>query len=336
MKLSESLRRGIMETSVGSIVNKFKVPKRRDTLFFEELLARYILECEKGGFSAETRKMGEKWGLLCSGILIPKTFKRIPSVFLLNNIIRKIWHNLGLVDDLHAEKNGKILKLTTKNETMTRFIGLNSFIPGFFMGTIEVLFNSSVNILEMKRKGEHCIYVFKLTGDAICINGRTKEAYMKLNNVASMNGYTLKDVLKKNILTFKENNRIYFRGKSISPVENTVFHIVSDFNVLPEKMSEISYEFFKGIVKERANKDEKLSLLKTLFQVMGWGLLRVLIKEDKKIIIEIRHPPHGLGLNDNWNYVFRTFLGYLWLVDKRLKISNVKETVSSISVEYSR
>jgi len=239
------------------------------------------------------------------------------------------------MDDFHIEKNGDILRISTKNEGITRYIGTNNLMAGLYLGNVEVFFNSSAHVLEAKQEKEACEYVFRLQGNPISIDGRSKKLYRKLNDITPPKGYSLKDALKRNIFTFK-GNRIYFRGKSISPVENTLFHIIGELNILPKKMTEISYDFFREIIKDEASKEEKLSVLKTLFQIMGWGVIRVVMREKGRILIEIRNPPHGLILTDNWDYLIRTFLGYLWLIDKGLGISNVKKTATCIKVEYSR
>lgn len=334
MKLSESLRKNILEATTGGIMNRFKLHKRRNTLFFEELLSRYIIECEGQGFSDETRRISQEWMFLYINTFLPNVFKKIPPVFFLNTVMRKVWHNLGLIDDFHIEKKDDILRINTKKEGMTRSFGANNFMPGLYMGVTGALFDASVIPLEMNQKSESCSYTFRLYGRPMSLKGRPKELYVKLNAVTPVKGYTLKDALKNNIFTIKDN-RICFRGKFLSPVENTLFHIVSEFNVLPEKMPEVSYDFFKEIIDENTSDEEKLSLLKTLFQMMGWGVITVIMKEEGKIFIGIRNPPHGLVLKDNWNYLFRTLLGYLWLIDRELRISEIHHKGAYISAEYS-
>ncbi|VVB59563.1 Uncharacterised protein [uncultured archaeon] len=335
MKLSESLRRGIMETFVGGIINKFKVSRRRrDTLFFEELLARYILECERAGFGAQTQRMGEEWGFLITQMLASETIRRMPPQFLFNIIIANIWHNLGLIDRLHAEKSDNIWRMSTENEAITRCIGENKFMLGFYMGNLETLSSGTVFPLKSKQKKESGEYTFKLRGNPISIKARSNELYRKLNDIGPIEGYTLKDALKRNIFTLS-GNRVYFRGRPIMPVENTLVHIIGKFNVLPEKVAEISYEFFKEIVKEDTRREEKLVLLKTIFQITGWGAIRILADKKSDITLKIRNLPHGLLLKDDWTFLLRTILGYLWLIDRELKIAHIKETRSGILVEYS-
>ena len=335
MAFSELLRKNLVQAKVGGIIypyHRFR-HKRRATLFFEELFARFVLECEKNGAESELIEIGRKWMFLCFHELVPETIKKIPAQFLLNNILRRFWHNSGLMDDFHIEKNDDIIKINTKNEGVTRYIGPNGLMVGFYIGVINALFHSSAQPLKIRQEKESCQYIFKLSNEPFFVDGKSKELYRRLNEIASIKGYTLKDSLREKTFTIKEN-RIYFRGKSISPVENTLFHLVSNSNLFPEKISEVSYSFFNEIIKEDSTKEGKISLLKNIFQVMGWGIINVVIKE-KKIVIEIKNPPYGLTITDNWEYIIRTFLGYLWLFDRKLKMSNINQTGGCVSAEYS-
>src|SRR4030042_2046261 len=191
MGLSEFIRRNIIETRVGGVANKFKFHKRRDTLFFEELLARYVAECEKEGFGPELIKIGQKWMFLYYHILLPEAIKKIPPVFFLNTLMKKIWVNMGLMDDFHIEKTDEIIRLTTKNEGMTRSIGANGLMIGFYIGIVNVLFDSSVKILEVKQEKESCTYTFRLNKNHVHFEGKSKESYRKLNEIVPIEGYTL-------------------------------------------------------------------------------------------------------------------------------------------------
>jgi hypothetical protein len=336
MRLSEFLRKNIIETKVGEVANKFKFHKRRDTLFFEELLARYVIECENKGFGMHIMEISRRWMLLYFTVLVPSPIKRMPKFFLLNSVMRKIWNNMGLIEDYHMEKDGDVVRIKTVNEAITRTVGANKLTVGFHMGIMEALFGLKANVLIIKQDKEHCEYEFRLEGTPLPAAARTKECYKTLNTMQPVRGYTLTDALKRKMIVMKDDNRMYFRSSPISPVENTLFHMIGELNIMPESMPRISYDFFRGVVRKDANKESKLSLLKTLFQVMGWGMVTILVKSDGGIIIEIRNPPHGLAEQDNWTYLFRTFLGYLWLVDRRLRLASIRERPSSVTAEYSR
>jgi hypothetical protein len=67
---------------------------------------------------------------------------------------------------------------------------------------------------------------------------------------------------------------------------------------------------------------------------MGWGIVKITI--DKEIIIvKIDNPPYGLQIEkDNWSFLVRMILGYLWLLDKRFKITNIDESYKNLIITY--
>ncbi len=76
-------------------------------------------------------------------------------------------------------------------------------------------------------------------------------------------------------------------------------------------------------------------MIKSVLQMMGWGTINIII-EKKKIVFHINNLPYGLQLEkDNWNFLIRVILGYLWLLDKKFKIMNVKTCYKKLIVNYS-
>lgn len=336
MRLSYSLKKNILETYVGGIINKFKIRKRRDVLFFIDILAQYIKECEKAGYSKEMEEIGQKWMNLGIQQVVPEIFKKIP-IFFLNKIMKKVWVNLGLVDDLHVIKKNNIIEIKTKNEGITRIIGKNSAMVGFYIGVLNVIFKSQIKCVKSLQIKKYCNYVFSIENKAFdnppC---KSKEDYNKLNFLSPIEGFTLKDALKKGIFHLKKDNRLYFRGKLIIPLENTGFHIVSNKGILLEKVSLISYKYFKEIIKEKTTKEEKLVLLKNLLQTMGWGLVNIIYHNDnKELLIEIKNPPYGLQLEkDKWDFLAQIILGYLWLLDRKFRIIDIKEDYKMLTIKF--
>ena len=132
----------------------------------------------------------------------------------------------------------------------------------------------------------------------------------------------------------KKNNRIFFRGRSLIPIENTIYHILSDRNVEMEKLTSISHDFFKGVVKSGATDERMLVLMKNIFQYMGWGIFT--IKVGKKITIEIKNPPYGLTMRDNWQFLARVLLGYIRLIDDGLIIESITNGPRKTRFTYCR
>lgn len=54
MRLSESLRKNIMEANVGGVINKFKLHKRRDTLFLRNCLQGTWLNARRLGLGRKS------------------------------------------------------------------------------------------------------------------------------------------------------------------------------------------------------------------------------------------------------------------------------------------
>jgi len=207
-----------MEATVGGIINKFKIRRRRDTLFFEDILANYVKECERAaGYSEEMEKIGQKWGALYSGGVMPSIFKKMPPVLFLNTVMRKVWINLGLLDDLHVVKEGNTIAYETENECTTRIIGESKFLVGIYKGFLEVLFSSIIRTEKAFQTKKRSKYVFKLTEKNLNIEVKEKIVYNKLNYLPPIHGFSLKDALKSGIFQLKENR---FENQS-KKTENT-------------------------------------------------------------------------------------------------------------------
>jgi len=336
MRLSESLRKNIMEATIGRVLNKFKGRSRRDILFFEDILANYIKECEDVGFGKEMKKIGQEWMYLTSNALLPESLKALPCAILFNRVLKKVWINLGLLKDIKASKKNKIIILKTKGEMITRIIGANNAIIGVYIGILNRVLNTKIGCIKARQTRELCEYVFQIKDLPVFFKMKEKIVYDELNLMPRISGFTLKDALKKRILQLGNENKIYFRKKILSPIENTIFHIIGNYNILLEQIFHISYDFFKNLVENETVDEKKLILLKNLLQVTGWGIIR--IKKDKrKILFEIKTPPYGLQLEkDNWKFLANMILGFLWTIDKKFRINSLSESYKNVKIAYSR
>jgi len=334
MRLSESLRKGVLEAAVGGVMNKFKIQRRRDTFFFEELISDFIFESERRGFGAAVEEMGRKWGYLNSGTLLPDALKMVPPLFIINTVMKKVWQNLGLVEDIRAEKAGVTILLRTAGESVTRMIGPNRLTTGMYAGIISQLFGRTAVPLKAVQGRKRCEYTFGLREGRLGYAGRPRDAYMKLNKMPPAAGHTLKDALRTGIFRLS-GNRIYFRGRLVTPVENTIFHLLGESGILRERIPCISHDFFSGVAKGKVGVEERLSLAKALFQVMGWGVFSIVMGRGTGMTIEIKNPPCSLAPSDNWDYLALTLLGYLWLIDRRLTFSGSRKSNRGVSFTYS-
>lgn len=335
MELSHSLHKGMMETTVGSLVNKFKIRKRRNTLFFEDIIAEYIHECDVAGYHDELREMGRQWFFCVLSSLTPQPLLVLPPETLLNLIYRKMWINLGILDELVATKKNNIIEVKTKNEAVTRLMGANSFLFGVYAGALNVSTGKDVKYLSSDQNKKQATYSFELNSIECKLEAKKKRVYDQLNKFEPVKGFTLKDALNSNVITMKKN-RLYFRGKSLVPIENTVFHLASNKGILLDKLPSISYDYFHKLVSNEHKIESKLALLKTLLQVMGWGEVIITFKTEREITVRISHPPHGFQPEeDNWSFLLQTILGFLWLINKNLKLSSVETEKQIIKAIYS-
>lgn len=336
MKISYSLSKDIMKAVVGSLINKFKLKKRRDVLFFHDIFIQYLVECGKEGYNSEMQKAGREWMALYFKLLVPTAIKKMPPTVLLNTIMRKIWANLGLIDYYHIDKHDDKLEVITKNEVTTRRAGKNQLMVGFHEGILSTLFNSRVECSKSLQKKGISRYTLKIKQGSLSVRSKDKIKYDLLNESPEVEGISLKDALKNRIFELKEKNKIYFRGKEIYPVENTLFHLLSNEHVLSNRIPVISYEFFKDVIEPTSSAEKKLKLLKTLLQAMGWGIIKIIVHKNK-ILLEINYQPYGLQLEkDNWDFLIKTILGYLWLIDKKFKVESVDEGHKKLLIRYSK
>jgi len=178
--------------------------------------------------------------------------------------------------------------------------------------------------------------VYELDGICTAIKSKSKGQYNKLNYIEEdIRGVDLKNALEKNILHLSKGNKLYFRGKFLCPIENTIFHLIGNKGIMLNKISEISYDYFSILIDDESNIERKLILLKTLLQVMGWGVVKIVIKSDTKISVDIKNPPYGLQLEkDKWDFLLRTIQGFLWLINTNFKIEKINEGYKRITVDY--
>jgi hypothetical protein len=336
MKISGLIQNNIFQVSVGGILNKRKIGKRRNVFFFEEIGANYVKKCEKAGYSKEMMDVGQEWMAVFFSKMIPLPLKKIPPVLLLNMIIRNLWITGGLMSDFHASKRGNVVIIETKNEGLTRIVKGNNLMIGFYAGILNALFEKEIQIIESLQSKKTCKYSFRLGNKKfIEFNSKEKSFYDKLNYFENASGFTLKNLLERKIFCLKEDNMTYFRGKFITPIETTLFHLLGNGNILLDKVPGISYDYFREIIREGSD-ISKLTLLKTLLQAMGWGIIKMSLT-DRKIVLEIKNPPYGLQKGrDNWDFLLMTVLGYLWTLDRGFRMQKTETRHRYVKAVYVR
>jgi hypothetical protein len=333
MRLSESLRKNIMQTSPDGIINMFKISKRRDVLFFEEILAKYIKMCEDAGYRPQMKQIAKEWAFLYVKNFLPEFMEKIPKSVLLNSVMKKVLMNIGLLSDLKANiKNGEIT-LSAYEEAMTRCIGENEFCIGLWEGVLSGLYRRDAEALSAGQSGEKSVYALSLKYTPFDIESKGKGRYTSMNRTFGENG-ELKRYLRMRIIVL-ENNRMYFRGKSVVLGENTLFHLFGQKKILIGRVAGISHSCFRDIIDPGSSPDSKIALLKNILQVFGWGEIKIMYGANG-ITVKIANPPYGMQKGeDNWIFLANAVLGYIFLVDKRYRISGVKTFRWGLEISYS-
>ena len=323
-----------METRIGGVINKFKGKSRRSTLFFEDILAIYIRTCELAGEIESMERIGLKWGALGTKQL--GTLRIFHSIKLLNHISKSAWTNIGLMDDFKLSREGDIIRIRTRNEFISRIIGKNHFMPGVFEGCLASYFGREMQMIKIKMDIRTSEYSFRITNREYQVESRDKDSYNKSNVLSVNKGFVLRKAIKSRMFQLKKDNRIFFRGRSLIPIENTIIHIIGNENVLTEKISLISHDFFERMVEKASSPEKKLNLLKTILQVTGWCTIRIMQKKNG-IIFRMDNLPSGLQKEkDNWKFLIEMIEGYLWLIDRKYKIESAVQKKSSLYLSFSK
>ncbi len=207
---------------------------------------------------------------------------------------------------------------------------------GLYTGILNAVYKSEITSVDVSQSERSCRYVFKIEDTPFYVRGKKKSRYDQLNSLPVSDKSTLKNALRSHVFQLKKNNQIYFRDKLVTPIENTVFHLIGIQAILSDRIPHIAYSCFKDVVMKDSLDEEKLNLLKTLLQSMGWGVVKIMVKTHREIIIQLKHIPHGFQLeDDNWDFLIKSVLGYLWLLDKDFKVNKVNESYKTLSILYS-
>jgi len=312
LRLSQTITSGITAAQAGAIINKFRLRQRRATLFFEDIIAQYVKECDEAGHYERMRAIGEKWFYVTLNTLVPEAMKRLPPDIFFNVFLKGVWYNMGCVTEFALKKEGNAVHVHLEGDPVSRIIGKNSLMVGCSEGILAVKFGRKVTCKKAVQTTSYCDYIFTITDEPFrVIPSKSKAEYDELNSMAPVSGFTLQDALKARIFVLKEDNRLFFRGRPIWYVENTFLHLFGNEGPLLSRVPKISKDFFESVLEPSSKDDERLKLLKTLLQVMGWGIVSIRARRGS-IAVSIANPPYGFQTEkDNWVFLAKTVEGYL-------------------------
>jgi hypothetical protein len=336
MRLSESIRKGVLDVRGGGITNRFKVSSRRPTFFFDDIGLEYVRRVDRAGLGPELRALSKEWGAIMYDSIFPPAMKKLPWKMAINMVMSEIFRLLGYMEGIRCERKGSLITLRTSAEENVKRIGINSLNTGLYMGLLSVVFGSDVSLVRafQERPGD-CAYEFRMLGKPFRFESKEKGAYDALNRIPPARASSIRDALRAGIMK-ADGNRLLFRGKPISSLENTIFHLFGARSLLMEEVPDISYAYFRELVREDSGREEKLNLLKNLLQMMGWGLFTVVSKEGgREVAFHIECPPYGFQKSDdNWDFLSRVMLGYLWLIDRGFRITGTRSGPRRLAMTF--
>jgi len=332
MRLSLSIQMDVLKAKAGHILNTFKIYPRRDVLFFEDILAQYIQECEKAGYGNEIFDIGKKWG--ASGIpFIPKSVLMLSPEYITNIVIKNVWTNLGLLDDFNMVHSANVYTFSTRNEFITRIIGKNRFMCGLFAGAAAGFHQRDAQCCKCTQTTGACSYIVTCSRKPFSLAAKDFEVYGRLNKLPQKDGFSLKKALIGGSFQL-EGNRMTFRGKTMLCVENTGFHLLGSSGILLDRLSDITQSFFEKLVRKDATCNNRLVLLKTILQSCGWGGVALMI-EKGEVRFFIEHPPYGIQAEkDNWDFLAYFILGYLRTIDRKIALDRVALEGDTLVLSY--
>jgi hypothetical protein len=333
LRFSESLSSGVLASGVGLLLNTFKLKPRRGTLFFEELVGRYVKECEKRGSAGAVARVGEEWLVLGIHALVPDALKSLPARDVVNSVLRPVWTNLGILGDISAEEKGNRITISTADECVTRVVGKNAFCEGIALGVVEGAYGRKALPVSSFQSAASCKYEFELTKEAFSVPSRPKAEYDRLNKFSPPKGFALGDALRSGVMTLR-GNRLFYRGRPVWYVENTLFHLIGASGACIDAVPAIARDFFGEWVDAAALDADKLALLKNALQILGWGVV-VIEYSGRSAKVVIQSPPHGLQAGpDNYAFLAASVCGFLRLVDSKFVHSKTSTGPGSITLVF--
>ncbi len=313
-------------------MNTLRLKKRRDTLFFGEIIADYFRACGRenpNGLEA----MGEEWMGLYLTQLLPSSIKKLSPAFVVSNFLGPVWQDMGVMGNISAEDHDGTVTIHTEYEGMTELVGKNSFMPGFYKGVLGTLTGKKHSVKAKQSKGS-CEYVLEPLNEPFTANPRPKAKYDALNMPPEWKGFTLREAMRQGIIKLSPENRLMFRGHVVYPIEGTMIHIMGAHGIALGKVPAISKKFFSSFVDPTASDEKKLVFLKTLLQIMGWGAPKIALAEDS-ITLRLDCPFHGLQSGeDNWNFFSRMVLGFIHTIRPKYSIKSVSSNPRTLIIKY--
>jgi len=335
MNLAGSIHKGIISIKPGGVHNTHILKRRRNTIFFEDLISEYYKICEQHGHGEQLYSTAQEWMAKVGITLSPPEVLKNPGINIINNIQNPMWSNLGLINKIHAEQDKDRVSVTVESPCCTRIIGKNAFMSGVFTGAMNYAFLRQVELLSEKTTKERSIFEYKILSTKFVNNAIDRQKYIKMNEIPDTKSTSMKHALNAKTIQLHENNRLYLRNHPLWYVENTIFHMLGHRGLMLAELEDLSKNFFKSLIDKDTSLENKLRLLKTIIQTLGWGIVTILI-DGNQIIIKIDFIPHGLQTTpDNYSLLTSVWTGYLKAINENSELQNSTVTSNTHYLKYS-
>jgi len=329
------LSKNLVESYVGGLISRFQVKRRRSVLFFDDIIADYARYCEDSGHWNMMLSAAEEAGVLMARLFIPGYMKTMPPSMVFNGPGKLIWKRTGLLSDIDFSIKDGTVRIETKDEAISDVIGCNSIAAGSWMGAASFLMGKRLALESISYKEPNSEYVFRVTHDPPRVpHSKPKERYDALNSYRMEEGFSLKDAISAGVIR-TDGDLMYFRGRRLFYSENTLFHLLSKCPDIG-RVSVISARFFDDIIDAEATDKEKLRLMKTLLQSMGWGITNSIMKENGDVRVVLESPPVGLQVAENYKFLVNTIHGYMMAVDERFVLRDSVYAGRKLTMDFRR
>lgn len=329
MKFTDFLR---VSDHTSGILNRFRGVRRRNVVFFDEVLAEYIAVCEKAGYGKEVYSIGKEWGSAYSQGVIPPFIRKIPRPLLLNNIMGRLWRSMDLLDGLDVKEDGRNIEFKTSGECVTRTIGKNALVQGLYNGVLSVLCGYDIEDDGCEQTKEGSVYRYRISRRPFSAESKGAEEYTRMNFGAKEGAYSLQAAYRDRFFTLK-GNKSYLKGAHIQISESTLFHIIGNRGPMINGVAKIASGYLRRTVG-KMSEDYALKSAKMLIEAGGWGKADFLIKGNS-INLSISNPPYGFQTGkDNWKWLSMNLLGYISAAGEA-ELCGVDEMPRRVSLAFS-
>ncbi len=333
MSLADFIQRKIVQSRRGSLFSSGFGKKRRDILFFEEILANYFQMCEKAGFEKEMEELAGDWMTIMINAYAPSVVKVLPLESCINLLLERLWKKIGILEKCHAKKSGENTIIETKGEPFVRFIGENSFSKGLFTGVVEAYYLKKANLVNLDWNGTGGVYTIALGNEKIDLALKDKKEYYWLNTMRPNKKQSLEELIRAGAVSLRKN-RVFYLGKKMFIMETSLPHLIAQKGVKLELLARASEDFFKTKLSKSREFNGGFRHAKLLFQLNGFGEVDIL-QNGKSLSVNIRHPPYGMQLaKDKWDFIAQYILGYLRAMDNSFKFVGSKEFSRKLILSY--